>query len=122
MPEGYMPRLVENRLDALMESFGCAETNGPKWCGKTRTARNGVGAASCVGHEREPSGNVQNPGKGRAWLREARIGFRLFAYRLRCRPSCRFPFARGIGRNVVGRVGGLAYAYAHKRLAKATTA
>lgn len=82
MSEGYMPRLVENRLDALMESFGCAETNGPKWCGKTRTARNGVGAASGVGHEREPSGNVQNPGKGRAWLREARIGFRLFVYRL----------------------------------------
>ena len=38
-PEGYMPRLVENRLDALMESFGCVEINGPKWCGKTWTAR-----------------------------------------------------------------------------------
>ena len=77
-----MPRLVENRLDALMESFGCAEINGPKWCVKTRTARNGVGAASRIGHERELSGNVQNPGKGRAWLREARIGFRLFFLRL----------------------------------------
>ena len=38
-PEGYMPRLVENRLDALMDSFGCVEINGPKWCGKTWTAR-----------------------------------------------------------------------------------
>ena len=37
-PEGYRPRLVENRLDALMEAFGCVEINGPKWCGKTWTA------------------------------------------------------------------------------------
>ena len=38
-PEGYKPRLIEGRLDALMESFGCVEINGPKWCGKTWTAR-----------------------------------------------------------------------------------
>lgn len=37
-PEGYLPRLVEGKLDALMESFGCVEINGPKWCGKTWTA------------------------------------------------------------------------------------
>ncbi len=39
MPEGYKPRLIESRLDALMRSFGCVEINGPKWCGKTWTAR-----------------------------------------------------------------------------------
>ena len=38
-PRGYKPRLIEGRLDALMESFGCVEINGPKWCGKTWTAR-----------------------------------------------------------------------------------
>lgn len=38
-PKGYKPRLIEGRLDALMESFGCVEINGPKWCGKTWTAR-----------------------------------------------------------------------------------
>ncbi len=38
-PEGYRPRLIEKRLDSLMESFGCVEINGPKWCGKTWTAR-----------------------------------------------------------------------------------
>lgn len=37
-PEGYRPRLIEARLDALMEAFGCVEINGPKWCGKTWTA------------------------------------------------------------------------------------
>ena len=38
-PEGYRPRLVEGRLDALMRAFGCVEISGPKWCGKTWTAR-----------------------------------------------------------------------------------
>lgn len=37
-PEGYRPRLIENRLDFLMRSFGCVELTGPKWCGKTWTA------------------------------------------------------------------------------------
>ena len=36
--EGYKPRLIESRLDALMGAFGCVEINGPKWCGKTWTA------------------------------------------------------------------------------------
>lgn len=35
---GYRPRLVESRLDTLMEGFGCVEINGAKWCGKTWTA------------------------------------------------------------------------------------
>ena len=38
-PKGYKPRLIESRLDSLMESFGCVEITGPKWCGKTWTAR-----------------------------------------------------------------------------------
>lgn len=37
-PKGYKPRLIENRLDALMGAFGCVEVIGPKWCGKTWTA------------------------------------------------------------------------------------
>lgn len=37
-PKGYRPRLIESRLDTLMEAFGCVEINGPKWCGKTWTA------------------------------------------------------------------------------------
>ena len=37
-PEGYRPRLIENRLDELLNAFGCVEIHGPKWCGKTWTA------------------------------------------------------------------------------------
>lgn len=37
-PEGYRPRLIEKRLDALMKAFGCVEITGAKWCGKTWTA------------------------------------------------------------------------------------
>ena len=35
---GYRPRLIESRLDTLMQAFGCIEITGPKWCGKTWTA------------------------------------------------------------------------------------
>ncbi len=38
VPEGYKPRMIEDRLDALLRAFGCVEINGPKWCGKTWTA------------------------------------------------------------------------------------
>jgi predicted AAA+ superfamily ATPase len=37
-PKGYRPRLIESRLDFLMDAFGCVEVTGPKWCGKTWTA------------------------------------------------------------------------------------
>lgn len=37
-PDGYHPRMIEKRLDALMRAFGCVELVGPKWCGKTWTA------------------------------------------------------------------------------------
>lgn len=37
-PNGYRPRLIEKRLDFLLEAFGCVEIHGPKWCGKTWTA------------------------------------------------------------------------------------
>ncbi len=37
-PMGYIPRLVEERLDALMRAFGCVEIAGAKWSGKTWTA------------------------------------------------------------------------------------
>lgn len=37
-PSGYKPRLIESRLDTLMQAFGCVEITGPKWCGKTWTA------------------------------------------------------------------------------------
>ena len=37
-PNGYLPRLIEARLQTLMQAFGCVEIAGAKWCGKTWTA------------------------------------------------------------------------------------
>lgn len=37
-PEGYLPRLIDDRLDFLLEAFGAVEITGSKWCGKTWTA------------------------------------------------------------------------------------
>jgi predicted AAA+ superfamily ATPase len=36
-PEGYRPRVLDDRLDKLLSAFGCVEIAGPKWCGKTWT-------------------------------------------------------------------------------------
>ncbi len=37
-PSGYRPRLIEGRMDLLMESFGAVCVEGPRWCGKTWTS------------------------------------------------------------------------------------
>lgn len=37
-PEGYLPRLIDDRLDFLLGAFGAVEITGSKWCGKTWTA------------------------------------------------------------------------------------
>lgn len=34
-PEGYRPRLLEDKLARYLEAFGAVEVRGPKWCGKT---------------------------------------------------------------------------------------
>lgn len=45
-PTGYTPRLIETRLDALMQAFGCVEITGAKWCGKTWTALSRAASAA----------------------------------------------------------------------------
>lgn len=37
-PQGYLPRLTDERLSALLHTFGAVEVEGPKWCGKTWSA------------------------------------------------------------------------------------
>ncbi|RRF88674.1 MAG: ATP-binding protein [Coriobacteriaceae bacterium] len=37
-PEGYLPRLVDKRVDRYLRIFGAVEIAGTKWCGKTWTA------------------------------------------------------------------------------------
>lgn len=36
-PRGYMPRLIDDRLEFLLGTFGAVEITGSKWCGKTWT-------------------------------------------------------------------------------------
>lgn len=45
-PKGYLPRLIEGRLDRLMRGFGCVEITGAKWCGKTWTALSRAASAT----------------------------------------------------------------------------
>lgn len=35
MPEGYIPRLVDARIQRLLRLFGAVEVRGTKWCGKS---------------------------------------------------------------------------------------
>ena len=51
--EGYRPRLIEDKLDALLGAFGCVEIVGPKWCGKTWTALSRAASATKLDDERE---------------------------------------------------------------------
>lgn len=36
-PDGYLPRVVDMRLDDALRSSGAVHIKGPKWCGKTET-------------------------------------------------------------------------------------
>jgi len=38
-PEGYKLRLLDEKLDAMLQVFGAVQIDGPKWCGKTWTAK-----------------------------------------------------------------------------------
>jgi predicted AAA+ superfamily ATPase len=37
-PDGYLPRIVDARIEKLLRSFGGVEITGAKWCGKTWSA------------------------------------------------------------------------------------
>ena len=38
MKRNYLPRIADQVLDAALEASGAVLIEGPKWCGKTRTA------------------------------------------------------------------------------------
>lgn len=61
-PEGYRPRLVESRLDALMDAFGCVEVTGPKWCGKTWTALTRASSVAKLDSPTEREAAEMDPG------------------------------------------------------------
>jgi len=37
--KGYLPRLIEERIQQQMKAAGCVVIEGPKWCGKSTTAK-----------------------------------------------------------------------------------
>lgn len=38
-PKGYLPRLVDKKVEDYLKTFGVVSIEGPKWCGKTWTSR-----------------------------------------------------------------------------------
>lgn len=54
---GYRTRIADGRLEALLKAFGAVCVEGPKWCGKTWTARRHSQSEFAVA---DPSGNFQN--------------------------------------------------------------
>ena len=56
IPEGYKPRLIEKKIDEYMKTFGAVCIEGPKYCGKTWTARSRSESAAFIGN---PEKNFQ---------------------------------------------------------------
>ncbi len=55
-PEGYKNRLIEKLFDEYMQTFGAVCIEGPKYCGKTWTARSRSASAAFIG---DPANNFQ---------------------------------------------------------------
>ena len=55
--EGYIPRIADEVVSSYLRSFGAVCVEGPKWCGKTWTAKRQAESAFMVG---DPAGNFQN--------------------------------------------------------------
>ena len=55
--KNYRPRIIDQKIDKYLNSFGALCIEGPKWCGKTMTASFHSNSAIFIG---DPSGNFQN--------------------------------------------------------------
>ena len=55
--DGYKERIVEERLESYLRAFGAVCVEGPKWCGKTWTARHAAKSEFLVA---DPAGNFHN--------------------------------------------------------------
>lgn len=53
----YKPRLIDSRIESLLNTFGAICIEGPKWCGKTWTAIHHSKSQVFLG---DPAGNFQN--------------------------------------------------------------
>jgi predicted AAA+ superfamily ATPase len=55
--EGYLPRIIDRRIDDLLRAFGAVCIEGSKWCGKTWTSLNHANSVYYVG---DPAGDYQS--------------------------------------------------------------
>ena len=55
--EGYIPRIIDSKLDEYLSTFGAVCVEGPKWCGKTWTSAHHSRSEIFIG---DPAGNFQN--------------------------------------------------------------
>lgn len=55
-PDGYKERLIENRIDRYMKTFGALCIEGPKFCGKTWTSLSRAKSVAFIG---SPERNFQ---------------------------------------------------------------
>ena len=55
--DGYIPRTADAVVDSYLKTFGAVCIEGPKWCGKTWTAKRHAASAFMVG---DPAGNFQD--------------------------------------------------------------
>ena len=55
--DDYIPRIADEVVSSYLRSFGAVCVEGPKWCGKTWTAKRQAASAFMVG---DPAGNFQN--------------------------------------------------------------
>ena len=59
---GYLPRIIDNKIEEYLEVFGALSIEGPKWCGKTWTSLN---HANSVNYIMDPAGGYSNRERAR---------------------------------------------------------
>lgn len=55
--KNYMPRIIDDKIEAYLKTFGAVCVEGPKWCGKTWTSSYHSNSRIFIG---DPAGNFQN--------------------------------------------------------------
>lgn len=55
--KNYKPRVIDERIEAYLQTFGAVCIEGPKWCGKTWTSSYHSNSSIYLG---DPDGNFQN--------------------------------------------------------------
>jgi predicted AAA+ superfamily ATPase len=59
---GYLPRIIDKRIEETLEIFGAVSVEGPKWCGKTWSSLN---HANSVYYILDPAGGYSNRERAR---------------------------------------------------------